>query len=102
MQIEIDIPEEIASSLELGSELKQYLIDKALTKMLYFQSRANGYTQKYGQTFEAFKQQTESLPEDFSRCDDLIVWEGYHLAAKEWERRYSTCPREPNTRSPTP
>lgn len=84
----IKLPGSIAETITAG-EIKALLADKALTRAEYYQSRCLKMEQKYGTKYTDFKKKVEeSGKEVFSEWDDLLVWEGYHLAWKEWMTRY--------------
>lgn len=64
------------------------LLDKALTNAEYYRSKCNEYMEKYGMDFASFKKKVEESQEEvFSDWDDLLVWEGFELAYKEWKKK---------------
>ena len=39
--------------------------------------------------FASFKKKVEEAKQEvFTEWDDIVVWEGYDLAYKEWKRKY--------------
>lgn len=82
--ISITLPVTVFNSFR-KEELLDMVRDKALTKMTYYLSRCNEMEQKYRMGFLAYKKKVNhSKKENFSHWDDLILWEGYFLAYKEW------------------
>ena len=70
-------------------ELLSLLLSHAATKHEYFASRARAFTAKYGSEYAAFKKHIEGArDESFSGWDDLIAWEAFDAASREWKTRY--------------
>ncbi len=85
MQLQFNVPESIVTPAEVLKELKSHMLDKALTKIQYYQSKTRLFEEKYHQSYDAFKDEVENHSESFEKYDDLILWEGYLLAIREWE-----------------
>jgi len=87
-EITIKLPRDIVETIS-NKEIIGLLLDKALGRLEYYQSRCNEFREKYGIDFASFKKKIEeNTEESFSEWDDLIVWEGYETGYKEWEKKY--------------
>jgi len=65
------------------------LLDKALSKAEYYNSKCKELEDKYNMDFASFKKKVEEAKQEvFTEWDDIVVWEGYDLAYKEWKRKY--------------
>ena len=65
------------------------LLDKALSKAEYYKSNCKEFEDKYNMDFASFKKKVEEAKQEvFTEWDDIVVWEGYELAYKEWKRKY--------------
>lgn len=84
--IEISLPD--GAIVNAKSEIYSILIDKAISKIMYYKSKEGLFEHKYKMSIDVFKQKVENENENFEFYDDLIIWEGYHLARIEWENRY--------------
>ncbi|MCG3120494.1 MAG: hypothetical protein ALAOOOJD_03226 [bacterium] len=70
-------------------ELLSLLLSHATTKYEYFASRARAFAAKYGCDYSAFKKRVEETKdESFVEWDDLIAWEAFDAASREWKTRY--------------
>lgn len=70
-------------------ELLSLLLSHAATKYEYFASRARTFAAKYGCDYAAFKKHVEEAQEEsFAEWDDLIAWEAFDAASREWKTRY--------------
>ena len=86
-EVILKIPPSIAA--DIGSrEILTLLIDKALGKKDLYQSKIRLFESKYGSNYASFKKKLEIEDENFQEWDDLILWEGYLLAYKEWNAKY--------------
>ncbi len=71
------------------SELLALLLSHATTKYEYFATRSRAFAAKYGCDYTAFKKRIEdSKEESFAEWDDLIAWEAFDAAARQWKSRY--------------
>lgn len=71
------------------NELLSLLLSHAATKHEYFASRARVFAAKYGCDYATFKQRIEEAKdESFAEWDDLIGWEAFDAASREWKNRY--------------
>lgn len=69
-------------------ELLSLLLSHAATKYEYFSSRARAFAAKYGCDYPAFKKRVqETKEESFGEWDDLIAWEAFDAASREWKTR---------------
>jgi len=70
------------------NELLSLLLSHAATKYEYFASRARAFAAKYGCDYAAFKKSVEEANEEsFAQWDDLIAWEAFDAASREWKTR---------------
>lgn len=81
------MPSDIAESVST-KEIVGLLAERAFTKAEYYHSRCKEMEEKHGEDFKSFKKKVETSKEDFSEWDDLLVWEGYELEFREWEKKY--------------
>ncbi len=71
------------------NELLSLLLSHAATKYEYFASRTRTFAVKYGSDYAAFKKRVEEAKdESFAEWDDLIAWEAFDAASREWKTRY--------------
>lgn len=78
------MPVDIANSIPYN-EIISLLINKALTKIEYYQSRCKLMEEKYKIDFDSFKKKINGnkIKENFSEWDNFILQEGYILAYKK-------------------
>jgi hypothetical protein len=87
-EIKIELPDDLVKTIS-SKEIITLLLDKALSKAEYYQSRCNEFKEKYGIDFISFKEKVEDGKEEiFTDWDDLIAWEGYELGYQEWKKKY--------------
>jgi hypothetical protein len=87
-EIKLKLPQNIVDSLQ-KNEIISLLLDKAFNKTEYYLTRCQEMEQKYGMSFTDFKKKVEeSKKEVFEEWDDLMEWEAYELAHKEWKKKY--------------
>ena len=87
-EIKVKLPGNVVASLA-KNEIISLLLDKAFNKSEYYLTRCQEMEQKYGKPFFDFKGQVEkSKDEIFEEWDDLIEWEAYELAYKNWKEKY--------------
>ena len=87
-EITVKLPGNVVESLA-KNEIISLLLDKAFNKSEYYLTRCREMEQKYGKSFVDFKQQVEESKEEiFEEWDDLIEWEAYELAYKDWNEKY--------------
>lgn len=71
------------------NELLSLLLSHAATKYEYFASRAWAFAAKYGSDYPTFKKRVEEAKdESFAEWGDLIAWEAFDSASREWKIRY--------------
>ncbi|MCP5106192.1 MAG: hypothetical protein GY950_22590 [bacterium] len=87
-EIKLKLPQNVVESLA-KNEIVSLLLDKAFNKTEYYLSLSREMQQKYGMDFNQFKKKVEENKEEvFQEWDDLMEWEAYELAHKEWQTKY--------------
>lgn len=87
-ELTIKLPVNVAETIKAG-EIIALLADKALSRAEYYRTRCSEMEQKYGTGHAEFRKKVEEAGKEiFSEWDDLLIWEGYHLACKEWTDKY--------------
>jgi len=87
-EITLKLPQNIVESLA-KNEIVSLLLDKAFNKTEYYLTLSGEMQQKYGMDFYHFKKKVEENKEEvFEEWDDLMEWEAYELAHKEWKTKY--------------
>jgi hypothetical protein len=91
-EVIVRIPPSIAA--DIGSnEIIDLLLGKALGRRDFYKSKVKMYESKYGTNYATFKKKSEQGDEDFQKWDDLLLWEGFLLAYREWNRKYRDLKR---------
>ena len=85
-EVILKIPPSIAADMG-SSEIMELLINKALGKKDLYKSKIKMLESKYGSSYGSFKKKTEKGEENFQEWDDLILWEGFRLAYREWNKK---------------
>ena len=92
-EIKLKLPQNIVESMP-KNEIVSLLLDKALNKTEYYHTRCKEMEQKYGMGFNEFKKKVEkNKVEIYSEWDDLMEWEAFSLAYKEWDGKYRELKR---------
>ncbi|MDO8726133.1 MAG: hypothetical protein Q7J35_08705 [Candidatus Methanoperedens sp.] len=87
-EVKLKLPSDMVETIS-SKEIVALLLDKALSKAEYYQSKCKEFEDKYNMDLASFKKQGEEAElEVFTEWDDIVVWEGYELAYKEWKRKY--------------
>ena len=87
-EIILKLPGDIVTTIS-SKEIILMLSDKALSKAEYYGTRCKEFEGKYGMAFDAFKLRVEESGEEIlSEWDDLILWEGYEIAHKDWKNKH--------------
>ena len=87
-KVTLHLPAQAAKAFS-AKDIVEMLRDKALTKTEYFRSKNRFFEGKYNANFAEFKQKVaQSSEENFVEWDDLLLWEGYNLAFREWNDKY--------------
>jgi hypothetical protein len=87
-EMKLKLPSDVIETIS-SKEMIGLLLDKALSKAEYYQSKCKEFEQKYNMDFTSFKKKVEGAEKEvFTEWDDLLVWEGYELGYKEWKRKY--------------
>lgn len=74
---------------EAREEFLKNLRGKALLKMEFYRSKIMPFERKYGLSFTEFREKVHlASEENFEEWDDLMEWEAYHTAFREWESHY--------------
>ncbi len=91
-EVTLRIPPSIA--VDIGSnDIIELLLDKALGKRDFYKTKIKMLEAKYGTNFASFKKKTEKGEERFQEWDDLLLWEGFVIAYKEWNKKYKDLKR---------
>jgi hypothetical protein len=88
----VRIPPSIAADIG-NNEIIDLLLGKALGKRDFYKSKINMFESKYGTNYASFKKKSEQGDENFQEWDDLLLWEGFLLAYREWNRKYRDLKR---------
>jgi len=87
-KISLEVPSWIEKAVAREKFLRS-LCNEALMKVEYYRSLMKPFERKYSASFEDFKKKIESSKEEsFKAWDDLIEWEAYFRAHKEWTKKY--------------
>ena len=87
-EIKLKLPSDMVETTST-KEIVALLLDKALSKAEYYESKSKELEEKYNMDFASFKKKVEEAKQEvFTEWDDIVVWEGYDLAYKEWKRKY--------------
>ena len=87
-EFRIKLPGDIISMVN-RAEILNMQINKAINKVEYYRTRCSEMGKKYGMDFDAFQKKINGEENEVcSEWDDLILWEGYHYAYKEWKTNY--------------
>ena len=86
-EITLKIPLSIAADMG-NNEIIDLLINKALGKKDLYKSKIKMFEAKYGVNYAAFKKRAEKGEENFEEWDNLLLWEGFLIAYREWNRKY--------------
>jgi len=87
-EVKLKLPGTVVESLA-KNEIISLLLDKAFNKSEYYLTLCKEMEQKYGKSFADFQRQVEESKEEvFAEWDDLIEWEAYELAYKDWQGKY--------------
>ena len=86
-EVTLKIPPSIAA--DIGSnEIIKLLLDKAQGKKDFYKTKIKMLEAKYETNFASLKKKTEKGEERFQEWDDLLLWEGFLIAYREWNRKY--------------
>ena len=91
-EVIVRIPPSIAADIG-NNEIIDLLLGKALGKKDLYKSKINMFESKYGTNFASFKKKSEQGDENFQEWDDLLLWEGFLLAYREWNKKYRDLKR---------
>lgn len=87
-EMKLKLPSDMVETIS-SKEIVTLLLDKALSKAEYYQSKCKEFEEKYNMDFASFKKKVEEAEQEvFAEWDDLVMWEGYELGYKEWNRKY--------------
>ena len=87
-EVKLKLPSDMVETIS-SKEIVALLLDKALSKAEYYESKSKELEEKYNMDFASFKKKVEEAKQEvFTEWDDIVVWEGYDLAYKEWKRKY--------------
>ena len=86
--MEIHVPRWVKEEKKEGDIVRSLLFE-ASAKMEYYRSRISVFEKKHEMFYERFEKKIkEAKKEDFEGWDDLVMWEGFHLAYCEWKERF--------------
>ncbi len=88
----VRIPPSVAADIG-NSEIIDLLLGKALGKKDLYKSKNMMFESKYGTNYASFKKKSEQGDENFQEWDDLLLWDGFLLAYREWNRKYRDLKR---------
>ena len=91
-EVIVRIPPSVAADIG-NNEIIDLLIDKALGKKDLYKSKVKMFESKYGANYASFKKRSEQGDENFQEWDDLVLWEGFLLAYREWNKKYRDLKR---------
>ncbi len=91
-EVIVKIPPSVAADIG-NSEIIDLLIGKALGKKDLYKSKIKMFESKYGTNYASFKKKSEKGDENFQEWDDLLLWEGFLIAYREWNRKYRDLKR---------
>ena len=91
-EVIVRIPPSIAADIG-NNEIIDLLLGKALGKKDLYKSKIKMFESKYGTSYVSFKKKSEQEDENFQEWDDLLLWEGFLLAYREWNRKYKDLKR---------
>ncbi len=88
----VRIPPSVAADIG-NSEIIDLLLGKEKEKKDLYKSKIKTFESKYGTNYASFKKKSEQGDENFQEWDDLLLWEGFSLAYREWNRKYRDLKR---------
>jgi hypothetical protein len=91
-EVIVRIPPSVAADIG-NNEIIDLLIGKALGKKDLYKSKVKMFESKYGINYASFKKKSEQGDENFQEWDDLLFWEGFLLAYREWNKKYRDLKR---------
>jgi hypothetical protein len=91
-EVIVRVPPSVAADIG-NNEIIELLLSKALGKRDLYKSKIDMFKSKYGANYAAFKKKLEQKDENFQEWDDLLLWEGFMLAYREWNRKYRDLKR---------
>ena len=91
-EVIVRMPPSVAADIG-NKEIIDLLIGKALGKKDLYNSKVKMFESKYGTNYASFKKKSEQGDENFQEWDDLLLWEGFLLAYREWNKKYRDLKR---------
>jgi len=91
-EVIVRMPPSVAADIG-NNEIIDLLIGKALGKKDLYNSKVKMFESKYGTNYASFKKKSEQGDENFQEWDDLLLWEGFLLAYREWNKKYRDLKR---------
>lgn len=87
--MELALPKWIEKIPKKDEFVRQLLKAAAFREMMYYKRKTEMFGKKWKGTFKQIQQKEKrSKKENYELWDDLILWEGYELKLKEWEKHY--------------
>lgn len=85
----VKVPEWVLEEATQEEIIIEWSTALALRKMQEYAKQAEVYERRYNLPFEEFERKVLSSDrENLDEWDDYIVWQGLHLAAEKWRKRY--------------
>ena len=91
-EVIVRVPPSVAADIG-NNEIIDLLLGKALGKKDLYKSKIKMFESKYRTNYASFKKKSEQGDENFQEWDDLLLWEGFLLAYREWNRKYRDLKR---------
>ena len=91
-EVTVRVPPSVAADIG-NDEIIDLLLAKALGKKDLYKSKIKMFESKYGTNYTSFKKRSEQGNENFQEWDDLLMWEGFLRAYREWNRKYRDLKR---------
>lgn len=87
-EVTIKLPTDLVETFS-NKEILSMMKGNALSKAEYYRSRCKEFEERYTMGLGSFRKKVEGgKEENFVEWDDLIVWEGFELGYKEWQKKY--------------
>lgn len=87
--MELTLPRWVEEIPEKDEFVRNLLKVAAFREMMFYKRKIEFMEKKWKGSFNRTQQREKrSKNENFELWDDLILWEGYELRFKEWEKRY--------------
>ncbi len=89
VEMAVRIPAWVREEASEETIILDWSIALALRKMQEYARQSEVYERRYNTTFGEFARRVmASSTENLDEWDDYVVWQGLHLAAEKWRKRY--------------